>query len=133
MHICPDCLSNYKYSKLGKSERKKSGAWGRNKWPSKIYHNEPTRKCSTHHAQCLADGAARRAGIDRATPAWADRGAIKEIFAKCIATTKSTGIRHEVDHIVPLKGVLVSGLHVAWNLRVIPAVENRKKSNEFFG
>lgn len=43
--------------------------------------------------------------------------------------TELTGIEHHVDHIVPIKGADVSGLHVACNLRVITASENMSKGN----
>jgi 5-methylcytosine-specific restriction endonuclease McrA len=80
--------------------------------------------------QALADGASRRAGLDKATPKWADRAAIKEVFAEALQLTAKTGIPHEVDHIIPLKGKMVSGLHVQWNLRAITASDNRRKSNK---
>lgn len=131
MKICPDCLSNYKHSRDGKAAKKTGIKWGANNWPLHVYHYASTRKCEKHHAQSLADGAARRAGINKATPKWADRKAIKCIFEQCIATTKATGQAHEVDHIVPLNGVNVSGLNVHWNLQIIPATMNRAKSNTF--
>ena len=45
--------------------------------------------------------------------------------------TKASGIEHHVDHIIPLQGHKVSGLHVFSNLRVIPGSDNVKKSNSF--
>lgn len=66
-----------------------------------------------------------------ATPTWADRELIKELYALAKKLTEQTGIPHEVDHVVPLQGKNVSGLHVENNLQVITAEENRRKSNKF--
>lgn len=131
MKICPDCLSNYKRSKEGRIARKLGTDWGRNKWPKGIYHDEATRKCAKHQAQCLADSAVRRAKLKAATLTTADRKIIKELYEQCALLTRTTGIKHEVDHIVPLNGVNVSGLHIPRNLQIIKASDNRSKSNKF--
>lgn len=69
-----------------------------------------------------------------ATPKWLSavhKLAIKEIYKNCKELTKTTGIKHHVDHIVPLKGKTVSGLHVPWNLQILIATENCKKKNYY--
>ena len=70
-----------------------------------------------------------KASKDNRTPAWADLDAIRAIYKDCAAINRVSSTRHEVDHIVPLRGELVSGLHVAHNLQIIPAVENSSKGN----
>ena len=67
----------------------------------------------------------------RATPRWADIAAIKAIYAECVQTQNRTGVKHEVDHIVPLRGRTVCGLHVHWNLQILSRTENRKKWIKF--
>lgn len=64
-------------------------------------------------------------------PDWSDRRAIEAIYAEAQSISKSTGIPHEVDHIIPLRGRTVSGLHVVENLQIIPAQVNSSKSNSF--
>lgn len=68
-----------------------------------------------------------------ATPPWLTKQQLKQIklfYSAAAALTKETGIPHEVDHIMPLRGVNSSGLHVPWNLQVITAQENQRKSNK---
>lgn len=78
-----------------------------------------------------ARDAKRRADQLRATPPWADLKAIREVYKEAKRVTLATGIPHEVDHIVPLKGRKVSGLHVHFNLQVIPMLDNRRKFNHY--
>ena len=71
--------------------------------------------------------ARRRAAIANAMPRWlsgAQRAAIRAIYAAAPAG-------HEVDHVIPLRGKTVCGLHVPWNLQIIPMLENRTKGNRF--
>lgn len=73
-------------------------------------------------------GSRRALQLER-TPCWADLADIYKFYYQCEELTRSTGIQHHVDHIVPLLGRRVSGLHVAENLRVIPAIDNLRKGN----
>ena len=70
-----------------------------------------------------------RAAKSRATPAWASPERIAEVYRLADRLTKETGVKHQVDHIVPLRSKIVSGLHVEYNLQAIPAVMNLTKSN----
>jgi len=74
---------------------------------------------------------AREARCKLATPIWADRELIKELYALARKLTEQTGVQHEVDHVIPLQGKNVSGFHIETNLQVITATENRQKSNKF--
>lgn len=61
------------------------------------------------------------------TPKWLTKEEIKEMTR--IYETCPEG--YEVDHIVPLQGKNVSGLHVPWNLQHLTIEANRKKSNKY--
>jgi 5-methylcytosine-specific restriction endonuclease McrA len=75
----------------------------------------------------------RRRRFRDATPKWLSAEQKMEIRLKyrlAIELSRETGIRHAVDHIVPIISDEVCGLHVPWNLRVITQEENLKKSNK---
>lgn len=79
------------------------------------------------HAQTMK----RRAKKLSATPSWANNQAIQEIYGIARDLCVLTGQKWEVDHIIPLRGKLVSGLHVEGNLQIIPASINRSKQNRY--
>lgn len=97
----------------------------RNKNNCKIWRNKnPDKHC--------AKQSKRRANKLQATPKWLSESHLLQIQCKYSLSkmlSKETGKLHHVDHIVPLKSEFVCGLHVPWNLRVITASENLRKSN----
>jgi len=69
----------------------------------------------------------------QAVPSWLtdqDKADIRNIYAECKQATEETGVLHHVDHIIPINGKAVSGLHVPWNLQVVPASYNLSKKNK---
>ena len=71
----------------------------------------------------------RIAAEHRALPAWADMAAIKAIYEEAARLTLTTGIKHEVDHVIPIQSPLVCGLHWEANMQILTKAENRRKSN----
>lgn len=71
-----------------------------------------------------AQQAARKAAKDSRTPDWADLHAIRQFYEDC-----PDGF--VVDHVLPLRGGLISGLHVLGNLQYLTNVENCSKHNRF--
>jgi len=71
-----------------------------------------------------------RAARKKATPPWLTPehiNEIRQVYKEAKRLSLETGIPYEVDHIVPLAGKIVSGLHVPWNLRAIPKTENNRR------
>lgn len=94
--------------------REKGRAWAKRN-PDKV-----AAKCSRRRAKLRA-------------VAWADRKAMANVYRDARAISKSTGRAHEVDHIYPLNGLTVSGLHVPENLMVVDSWTNRSKKNKLPG
>lgn len=89
-------------------------------------------KINTKHGQSRTKGyqrfhsRLREIAEIRQRPKWADTQKIREIYVN-----RPDGFH--VDHIIPLRGKTVSGLHVETNLQYLPAIENMKKHNTFKG
>jgi hypothetical protein len=99
----------------------------RQAWRAESIRTRPERRAVLvrYHAN------KRRVARLQRTPLWADQDAIKAIYAEALRLKRETGVEHHVDHIIPLQGELVSGLHVENNLQVLPWRENILKRNHF--
>lgn len=83
-----------------------------------------------------ANTALRHAAKMQRTPKWLTKE--EKIHIRCLyqvaaMRSQESGQEWHVDHIVPLQGENVSGLHVPWNLQILPAVENMSKGNRYNG
>lgn len=70
----------------------------------------------------------------KATPEWLTKEQLRQIeafYVEAEMMRKTTGLKYEVDHIVPISGKEVKGLHVPWNLQIINRTDNRKKFNKY--
>ena len=81
-----------------------------------------------------AKRAKNRAKSELRIPTWLTKEdilRIEEFYSEAARLSKEHNVPYEVDHIIPMNGKTVSGLHVPDNLQVIPKSENRKKSNVY--
>lgn len=100
-------------------------------------HRESIRKRAKEYYRRNKDvffeaNARRRGRKIQATPEWLTQDhmlQIRELYQICQMFKLYTGQEYHVDHIVPLQGENVCGLHVPWNLQVLPAKENLSKYN----
>jgi len=105
---------------------------------TKAWHERNPEYLKEHYKankeRYVAARARRRAAQDSATPTWLtaiDKAMIQEMYDVSEARYIQTGIKHHVDHIVPINGKGVAGMHVPWNLQVITAHENLSKGWRF--
>ena len=115
--------------KTSPKEKAKFKDWYYNKGGKTICSDRRKKWYSTPHGKSVEDAkrVRRRATQLNATPKWLtkdDKEKIRKIYAKCPKG-------YHVDHIIPLRGKNVCGLHVPNNLRIVTAYVNQSKSNKF--
>lgn len=106
-------------SKMGETIREKRAEW---------------RNREREHVNIYSRAFRRK--MKMATPLWlgkSDRELISAIYRHARDCEIVTGTAYHVDHIVPLQGKEVCGLHVPWNLQVLPQDVNDAKGNRFDG
>lgn len=124
-------------------EKEKNNSEERRKYMSKYADKNRTkiRKIASewqknNKGKVNANTALRHTAKMQRTPKWLtkqDKLHIKCLYQVAAMRTKESGESWHVDHILPLQGKNVCGLHVPSNLRVIPATENISKGNRYYG
>jgi hypothetical protein len=95
---------------------------------------EKYQKDLSYRASAMSTAASYRSQKLKAEPPWLsqqDKLRTKNIYETAAKISRVTGKPHDVDHVVPLQGENICGLHVWWNLAIIPASMNRSKSNAY--
>ena len=131
---CCECAT--KWQKQYRTEQSERFWKVRKKWISENIELVRKRKAEwkkRNPAKVTLETVNRNVAKLQRTPAWltpVDLLEIESIYEYCSALRKC-GLDYHVDHIVPLRGTIVSGLHVPLNLQVIPASENNRKRNKY--
>lgn len=131
---CKDCNNEYKrkwqiankdkvaeYDKVWQQSNKDKKAKNYKNWQLNNRH-----KVNSYNSK-------RRALEVSATPAWLTtehKSQIESFYWLAKMQNELTDDVYHVDHMIPLKGKTVCGLHVPWNLQVLVAKENLSKSNK---
>ena len=131
---CKDCDNKakkaYRKSKGQELLDKKKDEYKRNR-AARLQQKRTYRQDNKGKINALV--AARKKIVRQRTPIWVgkeEKWLIKEAYELAALRTKLFNFSWHVDHVIPLQGKTVSGLHVPNNLQVIPWLLNIKKKNK---
>ena len=122
---CSGCNSAYQAVYRRENKERIAAWWAANPDKKIAYSRSWDKANASKRNEIRANYQAARL---RATPKWADRSVMREIYTEAKRLTKA-GEPHHVDHIVPLDSPLVCGLHCPANLAPVRARENQSKGN----
>ena len=94
---------------------------------------QDARSKKNNKGRVNSQNAFRRARRIEATPKWLtpeQKDDIKKLYKLSQKFERVFGVKYHIDHIVPLNGENVCGLHVPWNLQILESKMNIKKSNK---
>jgi hypothetical protein len=133
--LCKTCIKIYRKSYYLKNYEKEkfTGSIWQKANPDKV-NAKAAAWVKANSGKDSAKSAKRNASKLKATPKGLTKEQKKEIttfYIEAARLTKETGIKHQVDHILPLQGEGITGLHVPWNLQILTASNNHKKKNKF--
>jgi hypothetical protein len=95
-------------------------------------HRQRARTWRQKHPEKVVAQVTKRAAAEaRRLPAWANLKKIEQVYQEAKIMSAMMGEPWHVDHVIPLRGKRVSGLHVHENLQILPGAENLRKSNRF--
>lgn len=122
-------------AKNREAAKQRASSWYYNNLDYALERNKNTSKRwrTENKDKNCAKSTRYRAKKLQATPKWLTKEQHKQIesfYWLANLQFELTDTQYHVDHIVPLKGKTVCGLHVPWNLQVIPALENIRKGNK---
>ena len=136
--VCDNKIKHDNYKKKRKVINKKRYEWYKNLSSDRKapYIESSKRRQKLYGPKRAATEAKRRAKKSSATPDWLTQDHLREIetlywLAKDLKSV--SGQEYHIDHIVPLNNPNVCGLHVPWNLQVLPSDINISKSNSLEG